>query len=578
MSSPPPPAAIARDNPPVGRQGTWRTALAVPLTMLALYLVAAILLLVRLDAHPAYAYNWEEYTAYGVFAFWDRATPGILRLTGGLMTDSSFSPLVVLPSWLLFKLAGVGLWSLRVATALQAALAVPLLWWTGRHFVGPRAALLASALLALSPVFLLYGRTATLVGLSLGPALATIEALRRVWHNPADRRWLYALQGLLILNSYCYAPIRFLWPLAVGILGFAYFCDQCRPQPLRRALLVTILVPWLAIAALSLRDPFSAVVLYFEGRGEQVLSLTFSTDLYGAYIRDSTPNGAGGNIITLAARLLAQNVGDFGRLLLDRDTVPVLNDFSSPRGRLYPGFLAPLLALGLVQCAIHARNRIEDRLLLALALLWTLPLLITSKVHAGRLIFFLPILCLLVAGGTHRWLDWLHRRLQRPLTARQFSFMPSIIACCLVGAVALTTWHDYRLAPPLPHDAVIAQFLRTSAVNNPAGIALMLRPVEGDDPTKGVGEATQVATLRLWLDATYRFVYLPPGESLPSTPPTAPPPLYYGSVLANLNAPGDDGLPCDLTYYVARSALAQFEASLDQRRAACGEPQYRTLP
>src|SRR5262249_12547153 len=158
----------------------------------------------HLGDHPAFIYNWEAYTTRAVFAFWDHPSPAILRSTEGLMTDSGFSPFVALPTWLAFRLGGVGLTSLRVATALLAAGAVPLLCAVGRRFVGAATALLAALLLAFSPVFLLYGRTATFVCLSLVPALATTAILLRVLQHPRELRWLIALQALLIAGIYFY--------------------------------------------------------------------------------------------------------------------------------------------------------------------------------------------------------------------------------------------------------------------------------------------------------------------------------------------------------------------------------------
>ena len=583
MVSAPAPPEIADEtaDPRPGQHSRrgWRT-LAL---LVALYCLAATLLLIRLANHPPYAYNWEAYTAYGSFAFRDHPTLGIFRITGGLMTDSSFSPLVILPTWLAFVIGGVGLWSLRLATALLAATAVPLLWWTGRHFVGAGAALLAAILLALSPVFLLYGRTATLVGLSLAPALVTIEALRRVLHHPDDRRWVCALQAALIIGAYGYAPVRFLWPIAALFLGIEVWLRPERYAALRRAILITIFVPWLAISVLSLHDPITALFLYYEGRGEHVLGLSFETTQYGSYIRAAPQEELGGNPLVLAARLVAQNSRDFVNLLLDRDTAPVLTDYWNERGRLYPAFLAPFLALGVVVAARGLRQRVEDRLLLTLAAAWTLPMLVTSKVHAGRLIFFLPLLCLLVASGiTRPFQQGMVHALARcgPRRASLIALgATSLLATLLVGGVVASTWRDYRESPALPADAATVALLRAAAATSPTDVALILRPDQGSDPTAGVGEATQVAALRLFLDATYRFVSLYPPEARFSLGESGGrPTLYSGNLLGWLDRPTEDELPCEVVFYVSRAALEQFEARLSQRRATCGELRYVALP
>jgi 4-amino-4-deoxy-L-arabinose transferase-like glycosyltransferase len=555
--------------------------------MASLYAFAALLLLIRLDGRPAYAYNWEPYTAYGLFAFWDRPTFAIFRLTGGLITDSGSSPLVVLPAWLAFTAGGVGLLTLRIGTALVAAGAVPMLWWTGRHFVGARAAALAALLLALSPAYLLYGRTATTVGLSLVPALATVEALRRVLHRPADRRWLLALQAGLIVGSFAYAPVRFLWPVAVLALGAAAMRRPAGWPTLRRAFLATLFMPWLAITCASLHDPATALVLYFDGRGEHIFGLTIDPKYYGYYLRPdpavADPGPPQGNALTLGARLIAQNAGDLANLLLDRHTRPAITDFWNVHGRLYPGFLAPFLALGLLLAAAGARRRLEDRLLLGLAATWTLPLLLTSKVHIPRLIFFFPLLCLLVANGATQPANWLAKRATAQFGAefarRASLATAALIAALLLATVSAATWRDFRASPSSPPQADYAVTLRAAAESDPSPIALILRGDQGEDPTEGIGEATEVAALRLLLDPYYDFVSLHPDAPAREHPvdPNRPA-LYYGAILARLAAADGKQLPCNVTFYVARDALSSFHERYPERRAACGDARVVVLP
>src|SRR5689334_15675286 len=93
-------------------------ALALPL---ALYGLALALLLVRLDAHPPFPYNWEEYTAWRVFPFWDHPTGDIFTRDEGLMTDSGRNILLAGPIWLGFALGGVSLATMRVALAVITA-------------------------------------------------------------------------------------------------------------------------------------------------------------------------------------------------------------------------------------------------------------------------------------------------------------------------------------------------------------------------------------------------------------------------------------------------------------------------
>ncbi len=219
-------ASEAREKGAAVRKSDAKGIALTALIPIALYGLAAALLLVKIGGHPPYAYNWENYTAWGMFRYWDdlAGRDDLFTMSDGLMTDSGEGPLMVVPIWFGWKILGVGIEGLRIPIVLIAALAAPLTWLVGRRTVGPGAAVLGATLLALSPVFLLYGRTATLVGVSLVPALATIYALLRVLRPERERfgvwiGWLAALQVLLVADSYAYAVIRFLWLIALILLA-----------------------------------------------------------------------------------------------------------------------------------------------------------------------------------------------------------------------------------------------------------------------------------------------------------------------------------------------------------------------
>jgi 4-amino-4-deoxy-L-arabinose transferase-like glycosyltransferase len=198
------------------------------LIAIGLYGVAVVLLVVGLDTYPGYTVNWENNTLQGLFPFVKQPSLDPFHLHEGLMTDGGSSPWVIFPAWIAFRIGGPSLLAMRLPVALLAALAVPLLYLLTRKLYGelPGAdqrlkepvSVLAALLLAMSPVFMLYSRTATAVGLSLIPALLTILALMWVLERP-DLWWrVAALLGTIMLGAYSYAPIRFLWPICVGIL------------------------------------------------------------------------------------------------------------------------------------------------------------------------------------------------------------------------------------------------------------------------------------------------------------------------------------------------------------------------
>jgi 4-amino-4-deoxy-L-arabinose transferase-like glycosyltransferase len=169
------------------RTGDWPA-----LTALYLLAVSALLLPWPFGAHPDWSYNWEGYTAWHWASYWEPPAGPVVEIwtaTDGLMTDSGQGPLVGLPVAIGIALAGVGLDAMRVPVALLAAVAIPTLWLLGRRIFGPGPATLAALLLATSPDFLLYGRTATLVGVSLLPMLLSALALGRVLDAGPDEGW-----------------------------------------------------------------------------------------------------------------------------------------------------------------------------------------------------------------------------------------------------------------------------------------------------------------------------------------------------------------------------------------------------
>src|SRR5688500_6049925 len=146
---------------------------ALPLwsTFTVLYLFATAILAWRLGSRPDWAYNWEAYTLRGLIDFTHEPTWDVFRLNDGLMTDSGRSAMVVGPAWVGFKIFGHTLLGLRLPIVLISAFSVPLTWLLGRRLYSDMVGLAAALLVATSPVFLLYGRTGTIVGMSITAAL-----------------------------------------------------------------------------------------------------------------------------------------------------------------------------------------------------------------------------------------------------------------------------------------------------------------------------------------------------------------------------------------------------------------------
>lgn len=611
-----------------------RRPLPAWIVALGLYLLAAAFLAFRLPDRPPFPYNWEDYTAWRLFSFWwtpESDPAGVFALTDGLMTDSGRGPLVGLPATVGFALGGVGLLPLRLPVALVAALAAPLLWAVGRRLASPGAAVVAALLLALSPVFLLYGRTATIVGVSLVPALVAALALARTLEATRRRerwRWLVALQLALVAAIYAYAPVRLVWPVALGVLAlgaaglgappdgtagigggsgrrlrrpYRVMAGNPGPRPAaqpeqgptagpsRRWLLGAVVATALTVpAALVLievatapdPDPGGALARYFWARGEQVLAFREDPAAYAYYLRPSPEDAGGtrGDAGDLARRLVAQNAGDLLRLLADRDTLPTATDHWNARGRLWPGALAPLFALGLLATAWRAVRRRDRRAwtLLALVAGLTFPLLLTSRVHVGRLVPALPFLLLLVAIGGAAAVGGARAAIERrrPRGAVRGSWVGTVGSVALLAIVAAATRAEEAVPIPSGREAQTVAALRDLAplAAEHGGMALV------EDPALGAEiERVRAANYRLALDRLYRF-----GDLDDPRPTRADdrPALRYGGVLGRLES-GTMPDPCRPLYAVAPEIETAFLAALgpDGAPAGCAAPvAYLLLP
>ena len=293
------------------------------------------------------------------------------------MTDSGQGPLVGLPVSLGVAIMGFNVAAMRLPVALLAATAAPLLWLVGRRTIGEGAATLAALLLAISPAFLLYARTATLVGASLVPLLLTALALARVLDAEPGEGWRWrregALAGSLLLGIYAYAPVRLLWPLALVLLGIAAWRDPLRRAVLLRTLVLCMVIVPAALMALARlttadQDAVTAAVGYFHARGEQLVAMRDDPAAAGLYLRDASSSEDDG--WQAALRLVGQNRADLARLLLDRDTAPVATDYWNERWPLLAlvpaafGLIGAVAALrwgraagALSRCCPHARRR-----------------------------------------------------------------------------------------------------------------------------------------------------------------------------------------------------------------------------
>ncbi len=555
-------------------------------TAAGLYLLGAAILLSPLGNHPSFSYNWEQYTAWHVFSTWyDGFRPAdAFAVTDGLMTDSGQGPLVGLPAWLGFRLLGPSVAAMRIPVILVAALAAPLLWLVGRRLVGSRAAGLAALMLAVSPVWLLYGRTATQVGISLVPMLLTVWVLLDVLDGgPHWWRSVALLQVALIGGIYAYAPIRFLWPIALGLLVLrAVRSDARRRYAVALALtacvlpIALVLIGWVTAPDAAATD---ALVAYYNARGEQLVGLHYQPEHYGQFI-DVPDDAKRQPEPALAGQLLRRNTAVLGRLLLDQGTGPALTNFDNPAGqpigRLYPGLLFPFLVAGLLatgQSAI-SRRTYNDLVLIALSAGFTLPILLTSRVHIGRLVFALPFLFLLVAKGAAVVAEIVGRWIPGPagpgLPSGRLVFAG--LAIVLVVTVAWSAIEEEHVVVPEPRAVRVASAMAgdVSEVEQRGGAVWL----SDEEP---LFEAIHVAEVRLYLNDIYDFIDLnDPEDRLAARPAGGRPPVYYGGIVAR-GFPRGMPAPCHAVAFVDRVAAASLPVG--GLAGDCAEPpQYVLLP
>jgi 4-amino-4-deoxy-L-arabinose transferase-like glycosyltransferase len=499
--------------------------------------------------------------------------------TDGLMTDSGQGPLVGLPVAIGIALFGVGVEAMRAPVALLAAAAVPVCWLLGRRVIGAGPATLAAVLLATSPVFLLYGRTATIVGVSLLPLLLAALALACVL-DAADERWHWRREGLLagslLLGIYAYAPVRLLWPLTVALLCLAARRDRERRRVLLATATLCLLVVPVALMVLDQLtapepDPAAATTHYFHARGEQLLAMSGDPTAAGQYVRGDRASEATG--LDAVAELVAQNAADLGRLMLDRDTRPVPTDYWNESGRFWPWFLVPFAVVG-ATAGLRSwwrAGRTASLLPLVLGLGLTLPLLLTSRVHVGRLVPALPFALLLVAAGIWIVSGWLAALARRAGAAGVVPWVAPLLTAAVLVPAAIAAHVDLGTPFAPSREARTAALLAAwqSDVAERGGAFLVEDPALGDDI-----ERVHAATYRLDLERHYRLVDLTRREPPRASDPR--PALYWRGALGALEA-GEISRPCQRLWFVTPEITAAFFAAW--QGAGCGgAPDSVVLP
>lgn len=583
-------------RPPITRVRNWARTLGIPV---ALYILTVVIFTYNLNTHPNYTYNWENNTLHGLYPFVEQPSLRPFALLEGLMTDSISSPWTILPSWVAFGLFGPSLLGLRLPVTLLASLAVPLLYAVARRTFETRnqpadlrvmlVGIAAALLLALSPAFMVYARTATVVGVSLFPALLTVLALFAVLRRP-DLWWRSAaLLGTLILGAYAYAPIRFLWPMCVVILIAEGIMRRKQHRPSSRRLFASSLLLIVGMVGFIIaldfeneHDPFWSLAYYYSGRGEQIANLLVNTDMYNN-MANLDLEALAPDPKQLAWDLFTHNLSDMTNLFLDIDTKPALSDYWNPHGRLLSWWLVPLLLIGFVRAAYlgFRRRHYRWRIMVLFFLGFTLPMLLTSQVHIGRLIFAVPFICLFSAFGLISISDFALRVLSRTSNTRTRGYvvraLPIALVSFLILPAAYTAWREFTISVPLTYEEAVTQLLRAgyAKVVELGGGAVLV--TNADDKLNL--EAINANQYRLMLRTTYHLYNLATGDLEIRRPGDTRLTLYIGGLMDRLKEPRSIPNYCKNLYFVAPDLEPAFNDLINAHKDMCpAKIEYRLLP
>jgi 4-amino-4-deoxy-L-arabinose transferase-like glycosyltransferase len=472
--------------------------------LLAITLVAAVLRLYRLDIAPP-GLNQDE--AISAWISW------CLLQTGHDMTGQAF-PIFYghgigdYPATLYFytlipfqALAGLSVWSTRLAPALTGVLCVPLLYWIGARLFGRLVALLAAALLAVNAWHLMLSRfgvgahQCTLFALVV-PALL-LRARLPLADGPAEApRPLWAALAGVVAGIACYGfqPLRLYFPLLFVLLVAAdpaAWWSLCRSRAGGAALL-----------ALALGFGALAAPLAWKHVTDPVIGHRWEmTRLWDP----GTP--------------LPQIV----RLVLGRYLAHFHPDFLFARGDLYelvrpPGqgefawYLLPCMLAGVAVVAVRAKRSRAARVLIALLAAYPAGDVISRylSVHALRSAPGIPALILLGALGAAGAWQWLRVR-GRPL-ATAAAVMLALAVVFLDGRFLRRYFGEWNRRPEIYHgyheDLVEAMrwlkprlndtdpvFVSTIGLNEPWAITLVTL---GHDPKRWFAEPREMRVVGDW--------------------------------------------------------------------------------
>ncbi len=201
------------------------------------------------------------------------------------------------------------------------------------------------------------------------------------------------------------------------------------------------------------------------------------------------------------------------------------------------------------------------------ALLWgfSLPLLFTSQVHIGRLVFIVPVIALIVAVPIGTICRWLAKRQPRRFQPQILQWGGLIVGAIIVLLGAVPSLQDWRV--PFETSRMVRVEARiVELTSDPPTQQLVY--VFGDGGGYEV-EGLRIAELEILLDGYLRFEDLTNGN----VRGRGPIPLLYGAVVPRLGDPGLIPGYCTNLYLVEPGQVDQFlEATTAVAIETCGQP------
>lgn len=142
-----------------------------------------------------------------------------------LVTQDSFPPLYATLLSQVIKYAGMNEAMLRVLSALFGSISILLVYLCARLFVSEKTALLAAAIMAISPIQILYSQELRVYSLFVGVVLLSMYTFFQ-WFRTSKRVWL----GMLCISNTIglYTSYFFMYSLC---FQFLYLLFQPKKQP-----------------------------------------------------------------------------------------------------------------------------------------------------------------------------------------------------------------------------------------------------------------------------------------------------------------------------------------------------------